>query len=982
MANIQPLVDALNALVAGQQVAGFSKHIKAPEVFKPETRGDEVQKWQDWKFAFENFVGVVDPIMAQEMKDAAQKSDETAFGALTEERKRRAEKLYSLLSSLMKNRPLRLVRGISHQNGYEAWRIIMKDMQPPTGQRSLALVQALNTVKFGVNKSISEQLPHFELMVREYERTSNSTYPDDLKVAVVLAALPASLKTNLQMIITDSTTYDKVKARIELYEQVTTQWSSDSLSMPVKATEDESTPMEVDAIWQKGGKKGKGDGVKGKFSKGKEKGKSKGWKGFNAFGKGKGKGKQKGDGKKGQQKGKECWKCGKIGHLSKNCWSKVQKVEEQPQQAPGSSAASTTNSSSSTNSLTSANAYNQNKQVKMVRIEEVEDECLTRQFDLTGFDSEDEDFSRVRVIRLIEEHKKEDEDEEFHDCFTVERQLSDSIPDDVQWVSMDIQDVDETENALRVNTVKSERLAITLDSGADVSVVPEEFAKYGDPGSQGLMKMVDAQGERIETSGNRKMKIEAEMRHGGKVEFIENFAVGAVSHPILCFGKLLRQGWVISKDGSELFMNHPTGAEVPIRLERNSLGMDVQIRAITVEKKEEADGGEEMRVLALQGFVSRELEQLSLSPGWHVLPNGVAAYSDPVALNFMDPRGNFDVEWPARMTLMKVHDGTGHWVQVENTKDYRATDDNPYRKLTADNQSQRTLTFVAPAKLQDYFVSGAEVPVSMYPRMGEEIPDWPDSEDEVGEFVGMGAEGEGAPPGGFEIEMHEEGEMEVMLDEDTLNMDTRLKDLQEWHRKLGLATSGSKMKCLKRLQKFKLLEEQKLAIDLSKRLYEESQREAIPLQVPKLPSRVDQDSHNLTHIPFASWCQCCVATRAKEDARRDEERGDKTDRGKSVISFDYGFTYMQGEEEEKQFGTCLYMAESETKAVHAVPALAKGGVSLKQVTEEIVRFSMATSSSNSIILMADGERSTRQILRAVQHWSSTWFAYRSEDNRS
>ena len=303
------------------------------------------------------------------------------------------------------------------------------------------------------------------------------------------------------------------------------------------------------------------------------------------------------------------------------------------------------------------------------------------------------------------------------------------------------------------------------------------------------------------------------------------------------------------KEGSELFMNHPTGAEVPIRLERNSLVMDVQIRAITLEKKEEAERkphdveardeafrllhSEEMRVLALQGFVSRELEQLSPSPGWHVLPNGVAAYSDPVALNFMDPRGNFDVEWPARLTLMKVHDGPGHWVQVENTKDYRATD-NPYRRLTAGYQPQRTLTFVATAKLQDYFVSGAEVPVSMYPRMGEEIPDWPDSEDEVGQFVGMGAEGEGAPPGGFGLEIHEEGEMEVMLDEDMLNMETKLKDLQEWCRKLGLATSGSKMRCLRRLQKFKLLEEQKLAIDLSKRLYEESQREAIPLQVPKI----------------------------------------------------------------------------------------------------------------------------------------------------
>ena len=94
-------------------------------------------------------------------------------------------------------------------------------------------------------------------------------------------------------------------------------------------------------------------------------------------------------------------------------------------------------------------------------------------------------------------------------------------------------------------------------------------------------------------------------------------------------------------------------------------------------------------------------------------------------------------------------------------------------------------------------------------------------------------------------------------------------------------------------------------------------------------------------------------------------RGDKKDRGKSVISFDYGFTYMQGEDE--QVGTCLYIAESETKAVNAVPVLAKGGVSLKQVTEETVRFSFATSSSQSIFLMVDGERSTRQILRAVEH---------------
>ena len=56
-----------------------------------------------------------------------------------------------------------------------------------------------------------------------------------------------------------------------------------------------------------------------------------------------------------------------------------------------------------------------------------------------------------------------------------------------------------------------------------------------------------------------------------------------------------------------------------------------------------------------------------------------------------------------------------------------------------------------------------------------------------------------------------------------------------------------------------------------------------------------------------------------------------------------------------QYRTCLYVAESETKA------------SLKQVTEEIVRFSLSTCGGQPIILMADGERATKQILRAVQH---------------
>ena len=41
---------------------------------------------------------------------------------------------------------------------------------------------------------VTEQLPQFELMVREYERSASATYPDDLKIAAVVTALPPSLR--------------------------------------------------------------------------------------------------------------------------------------------------------------------------------------------------------------------------------------------------------------------------------------------------------------------------------------------------------------------------------------------------------------------------------------------------------------------------------------------------------------------------------------------------------------------------------------------------------------------------------------------------------------------------------------------------------------------------------------------------------------------------------------------------------------------
>ena len=77
-------------------------------------------------------------------------------------------------------------------------------------------------------------------------------------------------------------------------------------------------------------------------------------------------------------------------------------------------------------------------------------------------------------------------------------------------------------------------------------------------------------------------------------------------------------------------------------------------------------------------------------------------------------------------------------------------------------------------------------------------------------------------------------------------------------------------------------------------------------------------------------CPACVATRAKED--KFEQREEKADLGKNVIQLDFFYTFagedVRGDEglvdkvkeRSDQFGTCLVMAGSETKAVRCASA--------------------------------------------------------------
>ena len=231
----------------------------------------------------------------------------------------------------------------------------------------------------------------FERLIAEYERVSSQKYSDDLKISTLMAGLPEDIRRYLQLQVSETTTYEKLRETMLAFERTSSSWSTERVLKAIGA--DEPTPMDVDRVEWKGkgkGKKGKENGKKGykgndgfvpkgkgkgKGKKGKEKGK-KGDKGKGGFqgsqGRGKGKG-QSGGGKGGLR---ECWNCGRTGHLSHECRQprRAQQVQEGDQ---ASTAASTTRTVPSSASTTTPSAKSQVRRIYEYDLTENESDWWT-----------------------------------------------------------------------------------------------------------------------------------------------------------------------------------------------------------------------------------------------------------------------------------------------------------------------------------------------------------------------------------------------------------------------------------------------------------------------------------------------------------------------------------------------------------------------------------------------------------------------------
>ena len=138
--------------------------------------------------------------------------------------------------------------------------------------------------------------------------------------------------------------------------------------------------------------------------------------------------------------------------------------------------------------------------------------------------------------------------------------------------------------------------------------------------------------------------------------------------------------------------------------------------------------------------------------------------------------------------------------------------------------------------------------------------------------------------------------------------------------------SGGKARRFKRLVEHQGTLELMRARDLTKSAEAALARRPVEQAIAKTPSKEEQRLHDLTHLPYAAWCECCVKHRARPDQRR---RSAQAREAGPAISFDYAYTHASGigplGAPEADDGAQMGVADDESGALWLIAVCAETG---------------------------------------------------------
>ena len=200
---------------------------------------------------------------------------------------------------------------------------------------------------------------------------------------------------------------------------------------------------------------------------------------------------------------------------------------------------------------------------------------------------------------------------------------------------------------------------------------------------------------------------------------------------------------------------------------------------------------------------------------------------------------------------------------------------------------------------------------------------------------------------------------EVLIDGVKLDSNSPINTLRGACRSLGLSQGGGKVKLLRRLWEHLQSQELIAAHSAQRNLEGDQMRPAIGQTVPSEPTDAQRAQHNLTHYPYAAWCELCVAHHARQDGHEPQPH---VESGHICISFDFGYAARNDEEDKL---CALFLHDRHTGAMHVVPTPQKGGRWLNHLCTEFCRFILLLGHP-TISLKYDQEDSTLSLLDAVR----------------
>ena len=947
--------------VGSSKFGEASKVIRMPDCFGTEGDHDaEQSRWPEFSMGFKAWLYYAEKEYEKELtyvEDNVKTSQ--PLSSMNEDSKSRAEQLYSILTGLLRGRPLKILRSVNERNGYEVWRQLVVQYSPKTKGRAISVLSAyMNFPAFDKSKTFLEHIQSLERVRTEYRKVAGVDIGDDLQLSVLIRCLPKYLQQHIQLQLTESSSYQNVRDAVLSYETVTQSWSEKKVLTELGVVGAGSSasgpvPMEVDAVQQFGGY---GKGKKGK-GKGKSDGKSyKGKNGKGSYGysdKGKGKGKSKNDGKgswsTSQKFQGHCNFCGKYGRKEADCRKKkgggksdagkkgVRQVEELPTTDGATSTAGGVPNSGAVKMISFAPAANCND----------DDDSVV---DLTVFDNLD---GGVFALRVSQTDNSEESCGQYlcsgFECVYFD--LFSSDHDDAWTLAPDlISDISpcRTGHLCTVSGDLEGYEEIIFDSGADVSALPLRFSHVGVATTPNENMYVDAQGNKIDIADTRLAKVQFD-----SVSLKEKFIISAVTSPLICMGHMIRDGWSLinSPEGQWLTKGKHS---IRVWLRGNSV---VGSGKICMLKSEPALQSTPLHVRTVVRLLP-VLQQLK--PGWNCIRSYLHAMisSSPYHQDISLIPNTTELMW-YRTTLVLKNET---WVCIEDGVDITTLSE--MYSFINDLEIDKVLTLGHNVKLEPKYLGFLEVEAGddmgdleqSASSSGHRQPDLP-MPPIVEEHVVPAAPDEAEPE---EVDRPEPlSSHEVIVDGVTLNSNTTLKVIRTACESLGLAKSGSKAKCLARLHNFLSTQELVAQHAASTALKSETERAAVTLRVPEQPSEEERKAHSLTHQPYKQWCEYCIANRA----RQDPHPAAHAKAGSSIVSFDYGYiTRLEGEQNKL---TCLFIHDQFTKMVHAVPTEQKADRSLKYLCTELVRFVLYLGHS-SVTLRSDNEPSQLSLIAATR----------------